>query len=72
MTDVRRSRAPYTGSLDTTALADGLYDLRTFTSDVSGNSTASARSQIRIDNTLPTGSVTAPAARREPPRHRSR
>ena len=56
------SSTPYTGSLDTTAHADGLYDIRTFTSDVSGNSTASAPVTIRIDNTLPTGSVTAPAA----------
>ncbi len=53
---------PYTGSLDTTAHADGLYDIRTFTSDVSGNSTASGPVTIRIDNTLPTGTVTAPAA----------
>ena len=51
------------------ALADGLYDLRTFTSDVSGNSTASRASRVRIDNTLPTGNVTAPAAGRERPRH---
>ena len=56
------SSTPYTGSLVTTAHADGLYDIRTFTSDVSGNSTASAPVTIRIDNTLPTGSVTAPAA----------
>ena len=56
------SSSPYTGSLDTTGYADGLYDLRTFTSDVSGNSTASSRVTVRIDNTLPTGSVTAPAA----------
>ena len=55
------SSSPYTGSLVTTGHADGLYDLRTFTSDVSGNSTASSRVTVRIDNTLPTGSVTAPA-----------
>ena len=56
------SSSPYTGSLDTTGYADGLYDLRTFTSDVSGNSTASSGVTVRIDNTLPTGSVTAPTA----------
>ena len=54
--------SPYTGSLVTTGYADGLYDLRTFTSDVSGNSTASAGVTVRIDNTPPTGSVTAPSA----------
>ncbi len=54
--------APYTGSLVTTDHADGLYDLRTFTSDVSGNSTASSGVTVRIDNTPPTGSVTAPTA----------
>ena len=54
--------SPYAGSLDTTGHADGLYDIRTFTSDVSGNSTASSPVTIRIDNTLPTGSVTAPTA----------
>ena len=54
--------APYTGSLDTTALADGLYDLRVFTTDAAGNAEAApATIQVRVDNTAPTGSVTAPA-----------
>ncbi|HZB41224.1 MAG TPA: Ig-like domain-containing protein, partial [Ilumatobacter sp.] len=55
--------APYTGMLDTTALADGLYDLRVFTTDAAGNAEAApATVQVRVDNTLPTGSVTAPVA----------
>ncbi|MGH3071841.1 MAG: beta strand repeat-containing protein [Gaiellaceae bacterium] len=55
--------APYTGTLDTTGLADGLYDLRVFTTDAAGNAEAApATIQVRVDNTLPTGSVTAPAA----------
>jgi len=56
------SSSPYAGNLVTTGHADGLYDLRAFTSDVSGNSTASSRVTVRIDNTAPTGSVTAPSA----------
>ena len=52
----------YDGTLDTTVHADGLYDLRAFVSDVNGNSAASARVTVRLDNTAPTGSVTAPAA----------
>ena len=52
----------YDGTLETTVHADGLYDLRAFVSDVNGNSAASARVTVRLDNTAPTGSVTAPAA----------
>ena len=54
--------APYGTTLDTTALADGLYDLRVFTTDAAGNAESSpATIQVRVDNTLPTGSVTGPA-----------
>ena len=57
------STAPYTGTLDTTGLGDGLYDLRVFTTDAAGNAEASPTTiQVRVDNTLPTGTVTAPAA----------
>ena len=57
------SSAPYTGTLDTTALAEGLYDLRVFTTDAAGNAEAApATIQVRVDNTLPTGAATAPAA----------
>ena len=55
--------APYAATLDTTGLSDGLYDLRVFTTDAAGNAeTAPATVQVRIDNTLPTGGVTFPAA----------
>ena len=55
--------APYAATLDTTALADGLYDLRVFTTDAAGNAESTpATIQVRVDNTLPTGSVTAPAS----------
>ena len=54
--------APYAATLDTTSLADGLYDLRVFTTDAAGNAESTpATIQVRVDNTLPTGSVTAPA-----------
>ena len=57
------SSAPYTGTLDTTGLTDGLYDLRVFTTDAAGNAEAApATIQVRVDNTLPTGTVTAPSA----------
>ena len=57
------SFAPYTGTLDTTGLADGLYDLRVFTTDAAGNAEAApATTQVRVDNTAPTGAVAAPTA----------
>ena len=53
---------PYNATLDTTGLADGLYDLRVFTTDSAGNAEATpATVQVRVDNTLPTGTVTLPA-----------
>ena len=46
--------APFGATLDTKALADGLYDLRAIGYDSFGNpSTASLRSGIRFDNTAP-------------------
>ena len=56
------SSAPFGATLDTSALGDGLYDLRVFTTDAAGNAeTTPATVQVRIDNTLPTGTVTFPA-----------
>ena len=54
-----RTRQP---SFDTTGVADGLYDLRVTTTDNAGNASTSATITIRVDNTAPTGGVTAPAA----------
>ena len=55
--------SPYSVAWDTTAVADGLYDLRVVTTDNAGNTFTSALvTNVRVDNTNPTGSITAPAA----------
>ena len=55
--------SPYSVSWDTTAVADGLYDLRVITTDNVGNTFTSALvTNVRVDNTNPTGAITAPAA----------
>lgn len=48
--------APYTCSLVTTSLSDGLYDLRAVATDNVGNVSTSVRTNRRIDNTNPTAS----------------
>ena len=54
--------APYGATLDTTALADGLYDLRVFTTDAAGNAeTTPATTSVRVDNTAPATTDDAPA-----------
>jgi large repetitive protein len=52
--------APFAASFDTTSVADGLYDLRAVATDGSGATAADGTSR-RVDNTLPSGSLTAPA-----------
>ena len=55
--------SPYSVSWDTTTYTDGLYDLRVITTDNVGNTFTSATiASVRVDNTAPTGSITAPAA----------
>ena len=54
--------APFGTPLDTSTLADGLYDLRAIGYDSVGNpSTASVRANVRFDNTAPTLVSSAPA-----------
>ena len=67
------SSPPYAGTLDTTGLADGLYDLRVFTTDAAGNAEAApATIQVRVDNTAPTEpSPCRPRARTSAARSRS-
>ena len=54
--------SPYSVSWDTTAVADGLYDVRVVTTDNAGNAFNSATVNVTVDNTNPTGSITAPAS----------
>ena len=54
--------APFGTAFDTTALADGLYDLRAIGFDGLGNaSPASIREDVRLDNTAPQLVSAAPA-----------
>ena len=56
--------APYSVTWDTTAVADGLYDLRVVTTDVAGNTfTSDLVANVRVDNTAPSVSLsTAPTS----------
>src|SRR5207248_978024 len=61
-TTIGTARAePHQVAWETTGVGDGLYDLRVVTTDVAGNSVTSATVTVRVDNTAPTGSLTAPA-----------
>ncbi|HYM63122.1 MAG TPA: Ig-like domain-containing protein [Gaiellaceae bacterium] len=53
--------APFTTDFDTTAVPDGSYELRAGALDGSGNTGTSATRNVRVDNTDPSGSLTAPA-----------
>ncbi|TML88547.1 MAG: hypothetical protein E6G09_01940, partial [Actinobacteria bacterium] len=54
---------PWGTALDTTSLADGLYDFRAVATDQTGHTgTSPIRSNLRVDNTLPAGSLTTPAS----------
>jgi hypothetical protein len=54
---------PYGASWDTTALADGLYDLRVVVTDNASNSTPSAAVEDRlVDNTAPAATMDDPGA----------
>ena len=53
--------SPYGTSFDTTAVADGLYDLRVLVTDGAGNQATSAIvGSRRVDNTAPSASMTDP------------
>ena len=55
--------SPYECSLDTTALANGLYDFRVISTDAAGNiRTSISVDDRRVDNTAPVVSMTTPAA----------
>ena len=55
--------SPYSCSWDTTGVADGLYDLRSITTDNAGNTTTSSTvTNRRVDNTAPTATMTNPGS----------
>ena len=54
--------APYSVTFDTTAVADGQYDLRAVTSDLAGNSFTSGLVSVTVDNTSPNTSITSQPA----------
>jgi hypothetical protein len=57
------SSSPYSCSWDTTAVSDGLYDLRSVSTDNAGNSTNSSTvTNRRVDNTAPTATMTNPGS----------
>jgi hypothetical protein len=56
------SSSPYSCSFDTTSVGDALYDFRAVGTDVAGNSASSTSSNRRIDNVLPTTSLTDPGS----------
>ena len=51
---------PWSASFDTTAVADGNYELRATAVDAGGNSGTSGVVTTRVDNTDPSGLLTAP------------
>ncbi len=53
--------APYGTSFDTTAVADGLYDLRAVVNDAVGNTSQSVIAAVRIDNFVPIVVSSVPA-----------
>jgi hypothetical protein len=55
--------APYSASFDTTAVGDGLYDLRVVATDVAGNvANSTPVGNRRVDNTPPSATMNDPGA----------
>jgi hypothetical protein len=53
---------PYTCAFDSTAVADGVYDVRALATDIAGNTRASATQTRTVDNSGPVMTLTNPAA----------
>jgi hypothetical protein len=53
--------SPYSFSLDTAGVADGVYDLRAVVADQFGNTNSDVRTGIQIDNTPPKVASSTPA-----------
>ncbi|MDX6491430.1 MAG: large repetitive protein, partial [Gaiellaceae bacterium] len=54
--------APYTAVVDTTTLTDAHYDFRAVATDAAAHTSSSVRSNVLLDNTAPSGSMTAPGS----------
>ena len=54
--------APFTADFDTTGVADGNYDFRAVATDLGGFDGTSALESSRVDNTVPTVSISDPAS----------
>jgi hypothetical protein len=52
--------APYSVDFDTTAVADGVYDLRVRATDVAGNTGTAVVANRRVDNTPPSATMNDP------------
>jgi chitinase len=57
-----RTVAPYTCTFDTTAVADGLRDVRAVATDNAGYTRTSTVANRRVDNTAPTATTTDPGS----------
>jgi methionine-rich copper-binding protein CopC len=60
-TAIGSASGPFTRAWATGLLADGLYDVRAVATDHGGHTGTDVQT-VRVDNTAPTGSLTAPAA----------
>ncbi|MEO8290796.1 MAG: Ig-like domain-containing protein [Gaiellaceae bacterium] len=54
--------SPYSCNFDTTGVADGLYDLRALATDNASRTATSTVTNRRVDNTLPTATMTDPGS----------
>ncbi len=57
-----KGSAPYTCSWDTTALADGAWDVRATATDAAGNTSTATTTNRIVDNTAPTITLTNPGS----------
>ena len=57
-----RNATPYTCTFDTTAVADGLRDVRAVATDSAGYTRTSTVTNRRVDNTAPTATTTDPGS----------
>jgi hypothetical protein len=54
--------APYSAVVNTTTLTDGHYDFRAVAIDAAGHTASGMAANVLVDNTSPTGSMTAPGS----------